>query len=110
MLPAVGQAAIGIETRVNDDRIAAVCAKLIHRETLISVIAERAFLRAFGGGCATPVAAHAFVSDDQINMQVVSYTGELPRRAGGAMPLESPMELGEELAAQVRREDDSALN
>ncbi|MGB0580974.1 MAG: hydroxymethylbilane synthase [Limisphaerales bacterium] len=110
MLPAVGQAAIGIETRADDDRIAAVCAKLIHRETLLSVIAERAFLRAFGGGCSTPVAALAHVSDDQINMQVVSYTGEIPRRAGGAMPLESPIELGEELAAQVRREDDSALN
>lgn len=110
MLPAVGQAAIGIETRAGDERIAEVCAKLIHRETLISVIAERAFLRAFGGGCATPVAAHAHVADDQVNMQVVSYTGELPRRAGGAKPLESPMELGEELAAQVRQSDGSALN
>lgn len=106
MLPAVGQAAIGIETRVDDERIAEVCGKLMHRETLISVIAERAFLRAFGGGCATPVAAHAHVENDQVNMRVVSYTGEVPRRAGAAMPLESPMELGEELAAQVKKPAD----
>ena len=102
MLPAVGQAAIGIECRAKDERIAAVCAKLMHGETLAAVVAERAFLRAFGGGCATPVAAHAHVQDDQINMTVVSYTGELPKRASGAKVIESAMELGEELAVQVK--------
>ncbi len=102
MIPAVGQAAIGIETREADARIAAVCAKLLHRETFVSVVAERAFLKAFGGGCATPVAAHAHVGDGQVNMKVVSYCGQVPRRASGAMPLDAPIELGEELAAQVR--------
>lgn len=102
MLPAVGQAAIGIETRAEDERIAAVCAKLMHRDTFVAVVAERAFLKAFGGGCATPVAAHAHVADNQVNMNVVSYCGKGPKRASGAMPLESPIELGKELAAQVR--------
>lgn len=102
MIPAVGQAAIGIETRIDDERIAAVCAKLMHRETFVSVVAERAFLKAFGGGCATPVAAYAHVGDDQVNMKVVSYCGQAPKRASGAKPLGAPIELGEELAAQVR--------
>lgn len=102
MLPAVGQAAIGIECRAEDERIAAVCAKLLHRETLAAVLAERAFLRGFGGGCSTPVAAHAYVADDQINMSVVSYTGELPKRAGGAKVIGAAIELGEELAEQVK--------
>ena len=103
MIPAVGQAAIGIETRVDDDRIAEVCARLMHGDTLVSVIAERAFLRAFGGGCATPVAAHAHVADNQVNMTVVSYAGKGPKRANGAKNLEAAPELGEELAAQVRQ-------
>ena len=102
MLPAVGQAAIGIETRANDPRIAAICAGMIHRDTLISVIAERSFLRAFGGGCATPVAAHAHVTGTEVNMQVVSYLGKGPRRAKAAKVIESAVELGEELAEQVR--------
>ena len=102
MLPAVGQAAIGIECRVDDERIAPICAALTDRDTLVSVLAERAFLRAFGGGCATPVAAYAYVADQQVNMSVVSYTGELPKRAAGAKVPESAIELGEELAEQVR--------
>lgn len=102
MIPAVGQAAIGLETRAGDERIATICARLIHRDTLVSVIAERAFLRAFGGGCATPVAAHAHVADEQVNMEVVSYAGKGPKRAKGAKNLEASMELGEELARQVR--------
>lgn len=102
MLPAVGQAAIGIECRGGDERIAAVCSKLIHAETLAAVLAERAFLRGFGGGCSTPVAAYANVADDQINMSVVSYTGELPKRASGAKVITSAIELGEELAVQVK--------
>jgi len=102
MLPAVGQAAIGIETRADDPRIASLCARLMHRDSFVAVVAERAFLKAFGGGCATPVAAYAHVADSQVNMRVVSYCGKGPRRASGAMPLESPIELGQELAAQVR--------
>lgn len=104
MIPAVGQAAIGLETRDADERIAALCSILMHRDTFISVVAERAFLKAFGGGCATPVGAHAHVADGQVNMKVVSYCGRGPKRASGAMPLESPIELGEELAAQVRED------
>lgn len=102
MLPAVGQAAIGIETRVNDARVAEICARLIHRPTLVSVIAERSFLRAFGGGCATPVAAHAQATDEMVSMEVVSYLGKGPRRARAAKAVESAIELGEELAIQVK--------
>ena len=59
MLPCVGQGAIGIEIRANDERVAAICARLNHHHTFQCVTAERAFLRAMGGGCQSPVAAYA---------------------------------------------------
>ena len=55
MLPCVGQGAIGIEVREQDERIAAICERLNHHHTLQSVTAERAFLEAMGGGCQSPV-------------------------------------------------------
>ncbi|MBG86931.1 MAG: hydroxymethylbilane synthase [Verrucomicrobiales bacterium] len=99
MLPAVGQAAIGIETRKDDERIGTICEKLNHEDTLQAVTAERAFLRAFGGGCATPVAAHARVDGTVISMEVVSYVSDGPRRASGSG--DSAEELGKQLAAEV---------
>ena len=62
MLPCVGQGAVGIEIRENDERIAAICERLNHFNTRQCVIAERAFLAAMGGGCQSPVAAYAEVA------------------------------------------------
>src|ERR1022692_1176810 len=55
MLPCVGQGAIGIETRADDERIAKICERLNHFNTFQCVTAERAFLRAMGGGGQRPV-------------------------------------------------------
>src|SRR5207249_10645833 len=59
MLPCVGQGAVGIEVRQDDERIATICERLNHFNTLQCVTAERAFLAAMGGGCQSPVAAYA---------------------------------------------------
>src|SRR6516162_1501406 len=63
MLPCVGQGAIGIEIRADDERIAKICERLNHFVTFHCVTAERAFLQAMGGGCQSPVAAYAEVID-----------------------------------------------
>src|SRR5688500_10177329 len=55
MLPAVGQGAIAIETRADDEVSVAATAKLNHRESEIACRAERAFLRGLGGGCQFPI-------------------------------------------------------
>src|SRR5262249_10887241 len=62
MLPCVGQAAIGIEIRADDERIAKLCERLNHFNTFQAVTAERAFLAAMGGGCQSPVAAYAEIT------------------------------------------------
>jgi hydroxymethylbilane synthase len=101
MLPCVGQGAIGIEIRADDERITKVCERLNHFNTFYCVTAERAFLRAMGGGCQSPVAAHAEVVGDKIQMRAVSFVNETARRGEAKRPLAEATILGEELAAIV---------
>jgi hydroxymethylbilane synthase len=56
-LPAIGQGALGIETRADDADVIARVRPLHHAATAIAVTAERAFLRRMGGSCRTPLAA-----------------------------------------------------
>jgi len=69
ILPAVGQGAIAIETRDDDDVAIAATSKLNHRETELACRAERAFLRGLGGGCLFPIAAHAVVEDSVLILE-----------------------------------------
>lgn len=64
MIPAIGQGAIGIETRVDDHFINELVKQLNHEETSICVHAERAFLSVMGGGCQVPLACHARIIKD----------------------------------------------
>ena len=76
MLPCVGQAAIGIEIRANDAEMKALCGKLNDPETFACVTAERAFLRAMGGGCLSPVAAFAILKGAEISIHGVALKEE----------------------------------
>ncbi len=68
MLPAVGQGAIAIETRADDEFTVAATEKLDHAVTRVACLAERSFLRALGGGCQLPIAAHAVIDGDRIHI------------------------------------------
>jgi len=57
MLPAVGQGALGLQIRKADIELAERCAALNDATAAVEVAAERAFLRALGGGCRLPIAA-----------------------------------------------------
>jgi len=66
-LPAVGQGAIGIECRIDDEVTNNIVAVLDHKETSVAVRAERAFLKRLEGGCQVPIAAHAKIASQQSN-------------------------------------------
>jgi hydroxymethylbilane synthase len=102
MLPCVGQAAIGIEIRANDERIAKICERLNHYNTFQCVAAERAFLHGMGGGCLSPVAAYAEAIGDKISMRAVSFRDGPARRSEAKRPLPEAQMLGEQLAAELR--------
>jgi hydroxymethylbilane synthase len=103
MLPCAGQAAVGIETRANDARLASVCARLDHRDTHECVAAERAFLRAMGGGCQSPVAAYAEVAGASLRLRAVSFHTGRAVRGEEHGPAGEPVALGERVAAQLKR-------
>jgi hydroxymethylbilane synthase len=67
MLPAVGQAALAIETRIDDHRANMLLEVLNHQPTRYAAEAERAVLRSLGGGCAVPIAAHAHFKKNRIS-------------------------------------------
>lgn len=66
MVPAAGQGAIGIEARVDDDRVRTLLAAINDAETMRCVQLERRILAALGGDCKTPIGVYArFSCDDQ---------------------------------------------
>ncbi|GEL07198.1 hydroxymethylbilane synthase [Salisediminibacterium halotolerans] len=64
-LPAVGQGALGIECREDDEDIINLLNHIHDPETARTVTAERAFLHTVEGGCEVPIAGHAVLHDDQ---------------------------------------------
>jgi hydroxymethylbilane synthase len=68
-LPAVGQGAIGIETRADDAAIRRLVARIDDPDTAVAVAAERAFLAVLDGSCRTPIAGHATVSGNTVRFR-----------------------------------------
>jgi hydroxymethylbilane synthase len=66
--PAPGQGAIAVQVRADDERVQAAVRRLDDHPTRAAVTAERAFLRATGGGCRAPVGALATVEGDAIRL------------------------------------------
>lgn len=103
MLPAVGQGAIAIETRSDNEFALRNVSRLDHRETRLACLAERAFLRSLGGGCQFPIAAHAVIADGQMKLDglVARPDGsEILRGSSSASP-DDPEALGSSLADQL---------
>jgi hydroxymethylbilane synthase len=67
-LPAVGQGAVGIEIRENDQEVLALISPLIDQETTYRVCAERAMNARLEGGCSVPIAGFATLEGEQINL------------------------------------------
>jgi len=90
MIPAVGQGALGIETRADDSEALAVAASLDDPETRACVAAERALLRELEGGCQVPLGAWARIAPNgeiQMEAGVFSPDGkdEVRRRDSGSL-------------------------
>jgi hydroxymethylbilane synthase len=101
MLPCVGQAAVGIEIRAHDERIETLCQRLNHYNSFQCVTAERAFLAAMGGGCQSPVGAHAEVAGDALRLRAVSFLHGF-EKAEARASLKEAERLGRDLAATLK--------
>ncbi|HXC69372.1 MAG TPA: hydroxymethylbilane synthase [Pyrinomonadaceae bacterium] len=103
MLPAVGQGAIAIETRSDDEFTVQTTSRLDHRETRVACLAERAFLRGLGGGCQLPIAAHATIDRDVLTLDglVAKPDGSEIWRDSLSGTLDSAEQLGSTLATTL---------
>ncbi len=103
MLPAVGQGALCVEVRADDEATRALIAPLDHLVTRQVTQAERAFLRCLKGGCQVPIGAYGEVSDGQLHLRglVASLDGSRVVRDETRGPATEAAQLGTELAEQV---------
>jgi hydroxymethylbilane synthase len=103
MIPAVGQGAIACEVRKTDTESRAALDRINDANTAACTTAERAFLRALGGGCQVPYGAHATVEEGQLRLigATFGHDGRNVRRVDVAGTKDDPRELGERAAKQV---------
>ena len=105
--PAPGQGAIAVQIRSDDALLGAVCEAIDDQPTRMAVQAERAFLRASGGGCRSPIGAVAHLDGEQLELigghaRPDGSEVALGRRAG---PSTAPEPLGSRLADELALAD-----
>jgi porphobilinogen deaminase len=103
LLPAVGQGAVGLEIRSDNVDARELARMLTHGNTEKAVIAERAFLRGVGGGCQSPIAAHARVVGHQLHLRASVLSDERWWHGEARRPLRDAEVLGRELAEEFCR-------
>ena len=108
MLPAAGQGALGIEVRSHNAALQQVLASLAHHGTWLCVAAEREVSRALGGSCSMPLAAHAQLAGEVLQLEAAwgEPEGNAPllraKASGVVADREAAVRLGQEVAAQLR--------
>ena len=106
-IPAVGQGAIGIETRADDAKTRALVALIDDADTATALAAERAFLAVLDGSCRTPIGGHATVGGGSVHFRGIivkpdgSEAFEVWREGRSAAAIELGADAGRELRDRV---------
>ncbi|HEY0961065.1 MAG TPA: hydroxymethylbilane synthase [Pseudomonadales bacterium] len=110
-LPAGGQGAVGVETRIADATTRELLMPLHHETTALCVQAERAMNRRLQGGCQVPIAALGLIDGDELNLRglVGSVDGKRVLRAAISGNKHLSEELGEILAEDLLRQGAAAI-
>jgi hydroxymethylbilane synthase len=106
VLPAPGQAVIGMECRTNDTKTQSVLSTVNNQITYQCVMAERAFTRALGANCASPVAAFCVLEDGDLRMRAQLFNEDgsemvEQRAAFDCDDLDTPAELARTMLASA---------
>jgi hydroxymethylbilane synthase len=104
MLPAVGQGALAIECRADDETVRRLVEPLHDRVSAACVYAERAMLAALEGSCRTPIAGLAEAADDRLTLEGLLLktdgSSEIRGRLAGA--IDDAQAIGAELGNELR--------
>jgi len=100
MLPAVGQGALGIETRADNKIVNEILKSIHHEDTYKAVLAERALLKTLEGGCQVPIGALAEVKSNGILIHALvgALDGSLTFRKKIRGSKNNPEKVGKKLA------------
>mgnify|MGYP001010038280 CR=1 FL=1 len=103
MLPAAAQGVLGIEARLDDARTLAIVRVLDDDGTRRAALAERAFLKALGGGCQVPIAAYATEHQGVMTLRglVADPSGRVIVRGLKEGDAQDPLTLGRALGEEV---------
>jgi hydroxymethylbilane synthase len=105
-IPAIGQGALGIECRLDNEAIKEAIAFFNHPDTAHAVRAERALLWRCEGGCQVPIAAHGVVNGNELTLTgfVASVDGSRSVKASISGPAGEGEKLGIALAEQLLKD------
>jgi hydroxymethylbilane synthase len=105
MLHAVGQGALGIECRADDDSLIAVLGQISCGPVMAAVTAERSLLRELRAGCHAPVGVRSQVEDSgavQLEGVVLTPDGERRIAAEASGTADGAAAVGIEVASQLK--------
>lgn len=100
MIPQVGQGALAIECRTDDERTRSLLAPLDHASSRATLEAERAFLLELGGDCDLPAGAHAVLVDGGVRVRALLAEDDVVRRVD--LTGDDGPALGREAAQRLR--------
>ncbi|GAV31687.1 MAG: hydroxymethylbilane synthase [Anaerosomatales bacterium] len=103
MISAVGQGAIGVEIREDDEEMRHLMERIGHPETMECVTAERVVMRRLEGGCQVPIGAYARIEGATMVMDAMvgSLDGSTIIRRHVEGPAEDPVALGERMVREL---------
>lgn len=102
-IPAIGQGAIAIECRKDDEETIALLRTINNKDTETAILAERAFMKTVGGGCKFPLGAYATIQNETVQLAVMlgnHHTQQIIRFSDQASVNEAE-KLGRKLAEKI---------
>jgi len=103
IIPAMGQGALGIETRLGDSKTYNFISSLNHEQTNYEVSAERALVGKLDGGCQVPIGAYAKTEDNLITLKglVASLDGKIIHKSEIVGPIDDAINIGQDLGEEL---------
>lgn len=109
MLPAIGQGALGIECRNDDEEIKALLSTVHDEETALCVEAERTFLNLMDGSCQVPIGGYATINNGEITFTGLIMSADGKEKFHYTAVGKDPVVLGKEVAEKMQNSGAKAI-
>lgn len=105
LIPAIGQGALGIECRSDDEELLELLTKVHNQSVAECVTAERTFLKEMNGSCQVPIGGYATVGDNgQLSFTGLIMSPDGKQRFEHSVTGQNPVELGKEVSDVLKKQ------